>query len=341
MKVLFIGGTGIISSACSDLALSRGIELWHLNRGQSQTLRPVHGAKQLTGDIRNPRSIADTLEKHDWDVVVDFIAFVPEHIRTDIALFTGKTKQYIFISSASCYETAPRTWPVTEKTPAFNPYWTYSQNKIACEGILLNELQRARFPVTIVRPSHTYDKTLIPFEGGYTVMNRIIENKTVVIPGDGSSLWTMTHHRDFAKGLVGLFGKEAAIGETYHITSDEYKSWYQIYLMFGNALGRHLDMVFIPSNVIGRYDKAIGDSLMGDKSHSMIFDNSKIKAIVPDFICQTPLEQGVAEIVEWYRANPGHQKVDKRIDEMYDKIVDDWRRFIKYTFNDTLLNIYL
>lgn len=341
MKVLFIGGTGIISSACSELALSRGIELWHLNRGRSQTLRPVHGAKLLNGDIRNPRAIADTLEKHDWDVVVDFIAFLPEHIRTDVALFTGKTKQYIFISSASCYDTPPRSWPITEESPAFNPYWQYSQNKIACEAILHNELQRNRFPMTIVRPSHTYDKTLIPFEGGYTVLNRMKTNKTLVVHGDGSSLWTLTHHRDFAKGLVGLFGNQDAIGETFHITSDEYYSWQQIYLMFGQALGCHIDMAYIPSNVIGRYDKAIGDSLMGDKAHSMIFDNSKIKKFVPDFVCDTPLKQGVEEIVNWYAGNTAHQIVDKKLDEMFDKIVDDWKRYIKYTFNDTLLNIYL
>ena len=322
MKLLFIGGTGIISSACYTLALERGHELYVLNRGNSKNIRNLGGAQELRADIRNAQEVEAIIAPHSFDVVVDFISFVPEHIEQNIALFTGKTRQYIFISSASAYETPPQHVPVTEKTPLENPVWEYSRNKIACEDMLIDAWKNANFPATIVRPSHTYDKTLIPVEGGYTVLHRMLQGKPIVIHGDGSSLWTLTHHKDFAKGLIGLCGNEKSIGEAFHITSDEYLSWNRIYELLGKELGVTPQVVYVPSTIITKYNQRIGDSLLGDKAHSMIFDNSKIKSFVPDFTCEIPFEQGVQEIVAWYRENTDFQTVDAELNELFDMLVE-------------------
>jgi nucleoside-diphosphate-sugar epimerase len=219
-KVLFIGGTGIISSACTELAHGRGLDLYLLNRGQSSRPIPT-GVKLLHGDIRQPESVRQALGDHQFDAIVNWIAFSPEHIATDLELFRGRTQQYVFISSASAYQTPPANLPVTESTPLHNPYWAYSRAKIACEERLIEAYRQENFPITIVRPSHTYDQTLLPMSGGYTVVDRMRQGKKVIVHGDGSSLWTLTHHRDFAKGLVGLLGNNHAVGETFHITSDE------------------------------------------------------------------------------------------------------------------------
>jgi nucleoside-diphosphate-sugar epimerase len=316
MKVLFIGGTGIISSASSALALERGIELWHLNRGQSSDKRPVSGVKTLTADIRDEAAVKKVLAGHTFDAVVDWIAFVPDHIRADIRLFRGITRQFVFISSASIYETPPSRLPVNESAPLYNPFWEYSRNKIACEELLREAYREERFPYTIVRPSHTYDKTLIPIEGGWTVLQRMLEGKPVFVHGDGTSLWTLTHHRDFAKGLVGFLGKNEAVGEAVHITGDEWLTWNQIYRIFGAMLGVDPKIVPVPSETIAKHNKKIGDSLLGDKSHSMIFDNSKIKALVPDFICDIPFTVGAREIVDWYRQDPSRQVIDPEFDRL-------------------------
>jgi nucleoside-diphosphate-sugar epimerase len=326
MKVLFIGGTGIISSACSELAVKRGIELFHLNRGISSSKRPIAGVKQIIADIRKETEAQKALEGHHFDAVVDWIAFVPEHIEEDIRLFRGKTKQFVFISSASIYETPPSKLPVTENTPLYNPIWKYSQDKIACETVLQKAWTSEKFPFTIVRPSHTYDKTLVPMEGGFTVLNRMIEGKPIVVHGDGTSIWTVTNHRDFAKGLVGLLGNQKAIGEDFHITSDEWLTWNQINCIFANLLGVEAKIVHVPSDVIAKYDFNIGDSLLGDKTHSMIFDNSKVKNAVPDFICEIPFEEGAKEIVDWYMADVSRQSVDTRIDTLFDTIISDYNK---------------
>jgi len=326
MKVLFIGGTGIISSACSELAVKRGIELYHLNRGISSSKRPIAGVKQIIADIRNEAEAQKALEGHQFDAVVDWIAFVPEHIEEDIRLFRGKTKQFVFISSASIYETPPSKLPVTENTPLYNPIWKYSQDKIACETVLQKAWATEKFPFTIVRPSHTYDKTLIPMEGGYTVLNRMIEGKPIIVHGDGTSIWTVTNHRDFATGLVGLLGNPKAIGEDFHITSDEWLTWNQINYIFAKLLGVEAKTVHVPSDIIARYDSNIGDSLLGDKTHSMIFDNSKIKNAVPDFICEIPFEEGAKEIVDWYMADVSRQIVDTRIDTLFDTIISEYKK---------------
>ena len=328
MKVLFIGGTGNISSACSELAISRGIELYHLNRGISAGIRNVTGMKTIISDIRNLEETKQALHGYNFDVVVDFIAYVPEHIQHDITLFTGRTKQFIFISSASAYQTPPEKLPVTEDTPLENPYWDYSRNKIACENLLREAYLRNGFPYTIVRPSHTYDKTVIPVVGGYTVLHRMVKGLPVILHGDGTSIWTLTHHKDFAVGLVGLFGKSEAINEAFHITSDEWLTWNGIYTILAKELHVTPHIVHIPSEVIAKYNQTIGDGLLGDKAHSMIFDNSKIKELVPDFNPTRSFSQGAKEIVKWYNENTRQNEPDEAINSFMDKII---REFTRYT----------
>lgn len=321
MKVLFIGGTGIISSACSRLAIERGIELYLLNRGQT-TSRPIpQGAKVIQGDIRDPQSARAALGKHSFDVVVDWIAFVTQHIQTDLELFRGRTGQYVFISSASAYQTPPASLPVTESTVLDNPFWLYSRNKIACEEMLVRAYRDEKFPATIVRPSHTYDKTLLPFDGGYTVVDRMRKGKKVIVPGDGTSLWTLTHHKDFAKAFIGLLGQPAAIGDVFHITSDEWLSWNQIFEIVARAAGTEAKMAHIPSELIAAYDPDWGDGLLGDKAHSMIFDNSKVKRLVPDFRATIPFARGAEEIMAWYDADPARRKVDEKFNQIEDDLI--------------------
>jgi nucleoside-diphosphate-sugar epimerase len=320
MKVLFIGGTGVISSACSQLAVDRGIDLYLLNRGQ--TARPVpKSAHILHGDIRNKASITSALGTMTFDVVVDWIAFTPEHIDNDLELFRGKTQQYVFISSASAYQTPPVKLPVTESTPLANPFWEYSRAKIACEERLIKAYREDRFPVTIVRPSHTYDCTLLPMHGRYTIVDRMRKGKKVIVHGDGSSLWVLTHHRDFAKGFVGLLGNNRAIGEVFHITSDEWLTWNQIFEIVAQAAGANVDIVHIPSDIIARYDPEWGAGLLGDKTHSMIFDNTKIKQVVPDFSATIPFVHGAKEIIQWHDSNPARQVVHDDLNRLIDEII--------------------
>ena len=320
-KVLFIGGTGIISSACTELAIERGIDLYLLNRSQSFRKAPS-GATVLTGDIRDPESVRKAIGDDHFDVVVDWIAFTPEHIETDLRLFNGRSKQYVFISSASAYQTPPVQLPITESTPLHNPFWEYSRNKIACEKRLMQAYRQDGFPITIVRPSHTYDKTLLPMSGRYTVVNRMRQGKKVIVHGDGTSLWTLTHHRDFAKAFVGLLGNNHAIGETFHITSDELLTWNQIFEMVADAAGAKANIVHIPSEFIAKFDQQWGDGLLGDKMHSMIFDNTKIKRIVPDYVAAIPFAQGVREMIAWYDADPARQVVDEALDARMDAIIE-------------------
>lgn len=320
MKVLFIGGTGIISSACSQLVVERGIELYLLNRGQ--TARPVpKGVHILHGDIRDKTSVSSVLGRETFDVVVNWIAFTPDHIEADLGLFRNRTQQYVFISSASVYQTPPVNLPVTESTPLDNPHWEYSRAKIACEERLIQAYRKERFPITIVRPSHTYDCTLLPMHGGYTVVDRMRKSKQVIVHGDGSSLWVLTHHRDFAKGFVGLLGNNRAIGEVFHITSDEWLTWNQIFEIVAQAAGVKARIVHIPSDMIARFDPDWGASLLGDKTHSMIFDNSKIKQVVPDFSVTIPFARGAEEIIHWYDSDPSRQVIDKELNRLIDKII--------------------
>ncbi|MEJ2049325.1 MAG: NAD-dependent epimerase/dehydratase family protein, partial [Calditrichota bacterium] len=324
MKVLFIGGTGVISSACSELAISRGIELYHLNRGKSAGIRKVEGVKTIISDIRNFDETRKVLLGQDFDVVVDWIAFEPQHIRDDIKLFSNRTNQFVFISSASIYQTPPEKLPITEDTPLNNPFWEYSRKKITCENILREEYLKSGFPLTIVRPSHTYDKTSIPILGGYTALQRMKQLLPVIVHGDGTSIWTLTHHKDFAVGLVGLLGKLEAINEAFQITSDEWLSWNNIYTTLAGELGVEPRLIHVPSDVIARYDREIGDGLLGDKAHSMIFDNTKIKQFVPDFNPQISFQQGAKEIVKWHEENPMPEKYYEHINTLMEKIIRDF-----------------
>jgi nucleoside-diphosphate-sugar epimerase len=324
MRVLFVGGTGIISSACSELALARGIEMYLLCRGQSP--RPVpRGARVLQGDIRKPESVRAALRDLHFDAICDFIAFTPEHIENDIELFRGRTQQFVFISSASAYKKPVDNWPLTESTPLHNPFWQYSRDKIACEQRLLAALATEGFPATIVRPSHTYDKTLLPFDpyqGGGTVLARIQQGKPIVMHGDGTSLWVLTHHRDFAQGFVGLLGNPKTIGEAFHITSDELLTWNDIAQSLARAAGCTARIVHVPSEQIAAEHAAWGAGLLGDKAHSVIFDNSKIKRFVPGFCAQIPFARGAEEIVAFYAAQPDFEPVDPALDALMDRLAE-------------------
>ena len=325
MKVLFIGGTGIISSACSELAIQRGIELYLLNRGQSPR-QPAAGAKLLHADIRQRESVIAALGDMSFDAVVEWVAFTPGQVQNDIELLRGRTDQYIFISSASAYQTPPHFLPVTESTPLHNPFWQYSRDKAACEELLMDAYQTEGFPATVVRPSHTYDQTLLPFHGGYTNVARMRAGKKVIVHGDGTSLWTLTHHRDFAVGLVGLLGNPHAVGDVFHITSDEWLSWNQIYEIVAHAAGVEPQLVHVPSDLIAAFDPEWGASLLGDKAHSMIFDNSKIRRLLPDFQARIPLWQGVQEIIAWYDADRARQVLDPYFDALQDRLISVMER---------------
>lgn len=325
MKALFIGGTGNISSACVELALARGIEVTLLNRGTSG--RPVpNGAQVVNGDIRDPQSVRAALGSRSFDVVAEFVAFTPEHIETDLELFRGHTGQYIFISSASAYQTPPAILPVTESTVLDNPYWEYSHNKAACEERLVRAYREEKFPITIVRPSHTYSAPYVPVEGGWTTIDRMLRGEPVIVHGDGTSLWTLTHATDFAKGFVGLMGNAHAIGESFHITSDEWLTWNQIHEILAAAAGVKPTLVHVSSDLIAAYDKAWGESLLGDKTHSFILDNSKVKRLVPDFICTTPFSRGAEEIIAWHMADPARQQVDPAFNALCDRILQAYAK---------------
>jgi nucleoside-diphosphate-sugar epimerase len=325
LRVLFIGGSGIISSACSHLAVERGVDLLVLNRGMS-TLRPLPAhATVLRADIRDPAAVKHALGELEFDAVVNWIAFTPDHVRADIEAFRGRTRQYVFISSASAYQTPPARLPVVESTPLRNPYWRYSRDKIACEELLVAAYRKEGFPATIVRPSHTYDKTLVPFDGGWTVMNRMRQGKEIVVHGDGTSLWTLTHHADFARGFVPLIGHQATVGEAFHITSNEVLTWNQIAEALAAAASTDLRIVHVPSDAIAAADAEWGAGLLGDKSHSLLFDTSKLRRLVPDFVATIPFHQGAREIVAWHDEDPSRQLIDPRLDAVMDKLIAAYR----------------
>jgi nucleoside-diphosphate-sugar epimerase len=317
VNILFIGGTGIISSACVQAALDRGWRVTVLNRGRSGP--PPDGCRHLCADVRDRDRARDALAGARFDAVLDFMAFVPEHVETGIALFRERCGQYVFISSASAYQTPPGRLPVTEDTPLDNPFWAYSRDKIACERRLLEEAARG-FPVTIVRPSHTYGRQRFPFDGGYTALDRIRRGKPVVLPGDGTSVWTLTHARDFAVGLLGLLGQPAALGEAFHITNDEWLTWNGIFETLGRHLGREPVLAHLPSAAVARADAQLGAGWLGDKAHSMIFDNAKLRRLVPAFRPAIPFAEGARDIVDWYEEDPARQVIDPAFDALQDRL---------------------
>jgi nucleoside-diphosphate-sugar epimerase len=321
LRVLFIGGSGIISSACCRLGVQRGLDLYALNRGATQ-LRPLPAeVKILHGDIRDQASVRRALSDHEFEVVVNWVAFTPEHIETDLKLFRGRVGQYVFISSASAYQTPPSRVPVTESTPLNNPYWQYSRDKIACEDRLVRAYREEGFPATIIRPSHTYDRTLVPSYAGWTLIQRMRQGKEVVVQGDGTSLWTVTHSDDFAKGFVPLLGNTRTLGEPFHITSDDVLTWNQITMILAAAAGAEAKIVHVPSDAIAAADPIWGPALLGDSAHSMIFDNSKLRSVVPNYVATITLEQAAPEIIAWHDQDPSRQNLDPDLDALMDKLV--------------------
>lgn len=308
MKVLFIGGTGNISSSVSRLCIAKGMDLWLLNRNGVQN---IEGAKSLRLDIQHPDA-QTLLGAHQWDVVVNWIAFTPADIERDIALFSGKTAQYVFISSASCYQNPNPANLITERTPLGNPFWEYSRNKIAAEQRLQRAFLEQQFPYTIVRPSHTYSVVIPITIGGwteYTSVDRMKKGLPIVVQDDGTSLWTLTHADDFAKGLVGLLGNPAALHEDFHITSDESLSWNEIYQLTASAVNCKAQIVHISSERICQLDPGYIGSLLGDKAVSTRFDNRKIKQLVPEFVCTIPFAEGIKRTVQFFEADPARQRI--------------------------------
>jgi nucleoside-diphosphate-sugar epimerase len=325
MKILLIGGTGTISAAISRRLIAQGHELYLLNR--MNNVLP-QGAISLPVDINDEAKAAALIENLEWDCVADFIAFVPEHLQRDYRLFKSKTKQFIFISSASVYQKPLSDYRVTEATPLANPYWEYARNKIACEDYLMQLYRKEGFPVTIVRPSYTYDERLVPLavhgrNGNWPVVKRMMEGKPVIIHGDGSALWTMTHNSDFAKGFAGLVGNIHALGEAVQITSDETLTWNQIYECIARALNVPLKAIHISSEFLaaaGDYDFTGG--LLGDKAVSVVFDNAKLKRLVPGFTATKRFDEGIKETINYILAHPEYQKEDLEFDRWCDRIIE-------------------
>ena len=313
--------------ACTQLAAQCGIELYLLNRGERAVSIP-EGVQLIRGDINQPEEAAVLLKDHHFDAVVNWIAFDADQIERDIRLFREKTDQYVFISTASAYQKPATHYRITEATPLANPFLEYSRKKIACEERLMREYREADFPITIVRPSHTYGPTMLPtpMGGGPTVLARLRAGKKLIVHGDGQSLWVLTHNSDFAKGFVGLLGQPKAIGQAFQITSDEVLTWNQIYSLIGQAAGVEPRLVHIPSDFINHLDPVTGASLLGDKAHSVVFDNSKIKELVPDFTATMPFSQGVHECIAWLDADPQRGAAEPEKDATMDRIISAYDR---------------
>ncbi|MGE5395620.1 MAG: SDR family oxidoreductase [Candidatus Saccharibacteria bacterium] len=326
MKVLFIGGTGFISTSDSRLAVQKGIELYLLNRGLRSIEIP--GAHSIVADIHDQKSIESALNNMQFDVVVDWIAYTPQDIERDLSVFRGRTKQFIFISSASAYQKPPSHYVITESTPLYNPYWDYSRNKIACEDRLMQAYRQEHFPITIVRPSLTYDMNFPIAIGGwgcYTLADRMKKGLPIIVHGDGSSLWVVTHSEDFAKGFIGLLGNEKAIGHSFHITSDEVLSWNQIYETIADALGLKANMIHIASDFICKVAPSMTGSLLGDKAWSVVFDNSKIKSLVPGFQATIPFREGIRRTLQWFDADVKRRRIDETVNMEMERIIEMYK----------------
>jgi nucleoside-diphosphate-sugar epimerase len=333
VKALFIGGTGTISTAISKKLLEQGWELYLLNRGSRNAAIAEH-ANGLPGtlveiqcDINDETDAAMKLRDLSFDVAADFIAFGPEQVERDFRLLKDKATQYIFISSASAYQKPLSDYRVSEATPLANPYWEYSRNKIDCEDFLMKMYREHGFPVTIVRPSHTYDERSVPLgvhgrNGSWQVVKRIMDGKPVIIHGDGTSLWTMTHNSDFANAFIGLMGNIHAIGEAVQITSDETLTWNQIYACIAAALDKPLKAAHVSSDFLdaaGTYNFEGG--LTGDKANSVVFDNTKLKRLVPGWTARVRFDQGIRHTINTVLCHPEYQQEDPEFDEWCDRII--------------------
>jgi nucleoside-diphosphate-sugar epimerase len=319
-SILYIGGTGTISAACVRRSVARGDQVTVLNRGTARRPLP-EGVELVQADVRDGEAMRSALNGRQFDVVAEFLAFTPDHVATDLELFEGRTGQYVFISSASAYEKPPRRVPVTESTPLRNPFWGYSRDKIACEDVLVTAHRERGLPVTIVRPSHTYDERLLPTLGGWTDIARMREGRPVIVHGDGTTQWTITHSDDFAVAFTALLANPAAIGDSFTITGTHAPTWNQIYGWLADAAGvAEPDLVHVASETIAAFAPDLGPTLIGDKAHSMVFDNSKIMALVPEFRTTITFDEGARRILAHYDAHPEDQRVNPDRDAMFDRI---------------------
>ena len=319
-SILFIGGSGIISHASVARAVALGHNVTLLNRGQS-SLRPMPDVETLAADVFDDAAVDGALGGREFDVVAQFRAFTPDHVARDIARFSGRTGQYVFISSASAYQKPVNRLPITESTPLVNPFWQYSRDKIACEDLLVAAVRDQAFPATIVRPSHTYDATLIPTMGGWTDVARMRAGKSVIVHGDGTTQWTLTHTRDFAVGFVGLLGHPLAVGDIFQITGTHAPTWDHIYRWLAAAAGvREPDLVHVASETIARVLPEEGPPLLGDKAHNVTFDCAKVGALVPEFGTTITYDVGAVEQVVWYDSHPDQQRINPELDAGFDRL---------------------
>ncbi len=319
-SILYIGGTGIISAACVRRSVALGHRVTVLNRGTARRELPSD-VRVVQADIRDAASVRSALGDERFDVVAEFLAFTPEHIAADLDLFEGRTGQYVFISSASAYEKPPRRLPVTESTPLRNPFWQYSRDKIACEDVLVAAHRDRGLPVTIIRPSHTYDEQALPTLGHWTDIARMRAGRPVIVHGDGTSLWTITHADDFAVAFTGLLGNPAAIGEAFTITGTHAPTWNQIYGWLADAAGvASPDLVHVASDTIAAFEPELGPTLIGDKAHSMVFDVSKVQQLVPEFRTTITFDEGARRILAYFDAHPEAQQIDEGRDALFDRI---------------------
>jgi nucleoside-diphosphate-sugar epimerase len=329
MRILMIGGTGTISSAITRQLAESEHELWLLNRGNRQAELP-EGVNQIVADVENEQLVAEKLGDMQFDVVCEFIGFLPEQVARDIRLFRGRTRQYVYISSASAYNKPARGYIINEGTTLANPHWEYSRNKIACEELLMKHYREEVFPVTIIRPSHTYCERSVPLgihgmKGSWQVVKRMMEGKPVLIQGDGSSLWTMTWNEDFARGFIGLLGNPHAIGEAFQIMNDETLTWTQIYQAIADALRVELKPYYVSSAFLAdvcpkEYD--LEGSLLGDKAVSVVFDCAKLKRAVPGFQATVRFEEGVRRTLDYILKHPELQEEDPEFDQWCDKVIE-------------------
>lgn len=329
MKILLIGGTGTISSAITRQLAEGGHKLWLLNRGNRKNEVPAN-VRQVICDINDEAEVMRQTGAEVFDAVCEFIGFLPSQVERDIRLFTGRTRQYVYISSASAYNKPAASHVITEGTTLANPYWEYSRNKIACEELLMRTYREAGFPVTIVRPSHTYCERGVPVsvhgpKGSWQVLKRMMEGKPVLVQGDGSSLWTLTWNEDFARGFIGLLGNPKAIGEAFQIMSDEQLTWNQVYQSVANALGVTFKPYYVSSEFLAAVSPKAYDftgNLLGDKSVTVVFDCTKLKRAVPGFCATTRFDEGVRRCVAYLQSHPELQEEDPEFDAWCDRVIE-------------------
>jgi len=328
VKVLFIGGTGLISTAVSKLAVAKNIDLYLLNRGKRQST-PILGTHLLQADIYQVDEVKEVIRDHFFDVVVEWIAFTVDHVKRDYELFKGKTNQYIFIGTASSYQKPAPFLPITEDVPRDNPYWEYSQNKRDCENYL-KAIHDPDFHVTIIRPSHTYDDhslifQLTTYSHPYSLLHRMINQQPIVLVGDGSSHWTLTHHEDFAYAFIDILGNHHAYDQDYHLTSDKVYTWNEITSLMYNALDMKPNIIYLPYEHIKKHFPEMEGMLMGDNMHDTIFDNSKIKKVAPHYRSLIELKDRIPKMIAYYQNNESLMQIDESFLKRYDEMIRDYQ----------------